>query len=69
MLRHPAVREVVVIGAPSHDRGATLLEFVTLRAGEAVTGEAARAFANATLGKTQRLHEAHAGRVAAQRDR
>ncbi|RZL98349.1 MAG: 4-coumarate--CoA ligase, partial [Sphingomonas sp.] len=52
---HPAVREAAVIGAPSRDWGETPVGFVTLRPGAQADGESLRAFANATLGKMQRL--------------
>ena len=52
---HPAVREAAVIGAPSRDWGETPVGFVTLRPGEQADGDSLRVFANATLGKMQRL--------------
>jgi long-chain acyl-CoA synthetase len=55
LLAHPAVREAAVIGAPSREWGETPVGFVTLRPGEQATGEELRTFANAALGKVQRL--------------
>ena len=55
LLKHPAVREAAVVGAPSRDWGETPVGFVTLEEGASADGEELRAFANATLGKTQRL--------------
>jgi acyl-CoA synthetase (AMP-forming)/AMP-acid ligase II len=52
---HPAVAEAAVVGAPSADWGETPVAFVTLRGGERASGEEIRAFANAKLGKTQRI--------------
>ena len=55
LLRHPAVREAAVIGAQSREWGETPVGFVTLRPGARTTGEDLRAFANASLGRMQRL--------------
>ena len=56
---HPAVDEAAVIGVPSADWGETPLAFVTLRRGvtldTAAEPDAIRAFANARLGKMQRI--------------
>ncbi|MDB5452026.1 MAG: 4-coumarate--CoA ligase, partial [Caulobacteraceae bacterium] len=52
---HPAVAEAAVVGAPSADWGETPVAFVTLEDGQAATGEDIRTFANARLGKTQRI--------------
>ena len=57
LLQHPAVRETAVIGTPSREWGETPVGFVTLRAGERVTADELRIFANKRLGKTQRLKE------------
>ena len=54
---HPAVREAAVVGAHSRDWGETPVGFVTLEPDANVTGDALRAFANATLGKMQRLSD------------
>ncbi len=50
---HPAVDEAAVIGVPSLEWGETPVAFVTLR--DAADAEALRLWANARLGKTQRL--------------
>jgi len=52
---HPAVREAAVVGAPSREWGETPVGFVTLAAGANAAGEELRQFANARLGKMQRL--------------
>ena len=53
---HANVADVAVVGVPSVEWGETPVAFVVLRAGAAVDGEAVRQWANAQLGKTQRLH-------------
>jgi acyl-CoA synthetase (AMP-forming)/AMP-acid ligase II len=53
--QHPAVADVAVVGVPSVQWGETPLAFVVRRAGHADGGEALREWANAQLGKTQRL--------------
>ena len=55
LLAHPAVREAAVVGAPSDQWGETPVGFVTLAADARVQGEDLRVFANARLGKMQRL--------------
>ena len=55
LLAHPAVREAAVVGAPSDQWGETPVGFVTLAADAGVQGEDLRVFANARLGKMQRL--------------
>ena len=55
LLAHPAVQEAAVIGASSREWGETPVGFVTLDPGEGVEAEDLRAFANARLGKMQRL--------------
>ncbi len=55
---HPDVAEVAVVGVPSDQWGETPVGFVVLKAGANGandSAEAIRAFANAKLGKTQRL--------------
>ena len=52
---HPAVREAAVVGAPSDTWGETPVGFVSLSAGHQASGEALAEFANARLGKMQRL--------------
>jgi len=53
---HPAVLEASVIGMPSAEWGETPAAFVVLRPGAASPGaDALRAWANARLGKTQRI--------------
>ncbi len=53
--QHPAVRECAVVGVKSAEWGETPLAFVVLRAGAEVDAEELRTFANARLGKTQRI--------------
>jgi long-chain acyl-CoA synthetase len=52
---HPAVAEVAVVGVPSERWGETPVAFVVRAAGALDTAEALRAWANARLGKVQRL--------------
>ena len=52
---HPAVAEVAVVGVPSAQWGETPVAFVALAPGAAAAPEDLRAWANARLGKTQRL--------------
>jgi acyl-CoA synthetase (AMP-forming)/AMP-acid ligase II len=53
--RHPAVAEVAVVGVPSREWGETPVAFVVRAAGATIAPEALREWANAQLGKTQRL--------------
>ncbi|MEO7114264.1 MAG: 4-coumarate--CoA ligase, partial [Caldimonas sp.] len=53
--QHPAVAEAAVAGVPSERWGETPAAWVVLRVGEAIDGEALRAWANERLGKTQRI--------------
>ena len=55
LVEHPSVREAAVVGAPSQRWGETPVGFVALHAGEHITGEALKDWANAKLGKMQRL--------------
>ena len=55
--RHPAVKEVAVIGKPSNEWGETPVAFVVLKADAAIEAEELRSFANASLGKHQRISE------------
>ena len=52
---HPAVADAAVVGVPSVQWGETPVAFVVRRTGHAEDGEVLRAWANAQLGKTQRL--------------
>ena len=52
---HPAVREAAVVGAPSSRWGETPVGFVTLDDGIDVSPQALKDWANARLGKMQRL--------------
>jgi acyl-CoA synthetase (AMP-forming)/AMP-acid ligase II len=52
---HPAVLEAAVVGALSDRWGETPVAFVTLKAGATATADEVRDWANAKLGKTQRL--------------
>ena len=53
---HPAVADVAVVGVPSAEWGETPVAFVVRREGAAEEAEALRQWANAQVGKTQRLH-------------
>ena len=53
--QHPAVLEAAVIGAPSRRWGETPVAFVTLREGHETTAALLKEWANAQLGKMQRL--------------
>ncbi|WP_448585955.1 class I adenylate-forming enzyme family protein [Thermaurantiacus sp.] len=57
LARHPAVAEAAVVAGPSEAWGETPVAFVVARA--AVDPEALRQWANARLGKTQRLSAVH----------
>ncbi len=53
---HPAVHDASVVGLPSVEWGETPAAFVVLKAGAApVEAEAVREWANARMGKTQRI--------------
>jgi acyl-CoA synthetase (AMP-forming)/AMP-acid ligase II len=52
---HPAVLEAAVVGVPSERWGETPVAFVVLRPGHPEPAEELRAWANARLGKVQRL--------------
>src|SRR5262249_18447621 len=52
---HPAVAEAAVVGVSSARWGETPVAFVVLAPGQDVDAESLRAFANARLGKTQRI--------------
>ena len=52
---HPAVLECAVVGIKSVEWGETPLAFAVLRTGQKATAEELREFANAKLGKTQRV--------------
>ena len=52
---HPHVAEVSVVGAPSKAWGETPVAFVAPKSGASLDPEVVRAWANAQLGKTQRL--------------
>ena len=55
--QHPGVAEAAVVGVPSEAWGETPVGFVTAAAGATLHGEDVRAWANARLGKVQRLSE------------
>jgi acyl-CoA synthetase (AMP-forming)/AMP-acid ligase II len=55
LVGHPAVAEAAVVGIASERWGETPVAFVTLRDGAAATGAALVDWANARLGRTQRL--------------
>ena len=54
---HEAVREAAVVGAASRQWGETPVAFVTLYPGAEATAEELKQFANARLGKMQRVSE------------
>ena len=56
---HAAVAEAAVVGVPSEQWGETPVAFVVRRAGTDISGEALLQWANAQLGKTQRLARLH----------
>ena len=55
LLQHPDVADVAVIGVPSEQWGETPLALVVKGAGSTLEGEALRDWANARLGKLQRI--------------
>jgi len=55
IVQHEAVAEVAVVGVPSDQWGETPIAAVTLKPGATVEPEALREWANARLGKTQRV--------------
>ncbi len=55
--QHPAVHEAAVIGMASREWGETPVAFVTLAPGQSEQPEALRTWANARLGKMQRISE------------
>ena len=57
LLVHPAVQEAAVVGAKSREWGETPVGFVTLRPGASADKEQLRGFANARLGRMQRLSD------------
>lgn len=56
---HAGVADVAVVGVPSEQWGETPVAFVVRREGDAATEEALLQWANAQLGKTQRLARVH----------
>jgi long-chain acyl-CoA synthetase len=57
LVGHHAVEEVAVVGAPSFKWGETPVAFVALKDGSDTDVEELRDFANASLGKNQRISE------------
>lgn len=55
LLRHPAVKEALVIGVPDPYRGEAPRAYATLQDGAPETGEALSAWLNAQLGKHERV--------------
>jgi acyl-CoA synthetase (AMP-forming)/AMP-acid ligase II len=55
--QHPAVAEVAVVGVPSREWGETPVAFVALKPGQSASADELRQWANAKLGKTQRLSD------------
>ena len=53
---HPAVADVAVVGVPSAEWGETPVAFCVLKPDVAASAEDLRQWANAQVGKTQRLH-------------
>ena len=56
---HPAVHEAAVVGVPSEQWGESPVAFVVRREGDATTADALLQWANARVGKTQRLAALH----------
>jgi acyl-CoA synthetase (AMP-forming)/AMP-acid ligase II len=56
---HPGVADAAVVGVPSAEWGETPVAFVVPAAGDATAGDALLQWANAQLGKTQRLAQLH----------
>lgn len=56
LARCPGVAEAAVVGVPSRAWGETPVAFVTAAPGAALDADEARAWVNARVGKTQRLH-------------
>ena len=54
--RHPEVADAAVVGVPSREWGETPVAFCVRREGSTLEAEALREWANAQVGKTQRLH-------------
>jgi long-chain acyl-CoA synthetase len=54
--QHPAVADAAVVGVPSREWGETPVAFCVLQPGATAEPEGLRQWANAQLGKTQRLH-------------
>lgn len=57
LLRHPAVKEALVIGVPDAYRGEAPRAYVTMQEGAAETGEALAKWLNAQLGKHERVDQ------------
>jgi long-chain acyl-CoA synthetase len=55
LLRHPAVKEALVIGVPDTYRGEAPRAYVTLQEDAAESGEALAKWLNAQLGKHERV--------------
>src|SRR5690606_21149260 len=58
LVQHDAVAEAAVVGVPSDRWGETPVAVIVPRAGAAATAEEIREWANARLGKTQRISAA-----------
>jgi acyl-CoA synthetase (AMP-forming)/AMP-acid ligase II len=56
LLSHPDVSQAAVIGIPSARWGETPLAIVVTREGKSITPEELKTWANARLGKAQRIH-------------
>jgi len=57
LLRHDSIAEAAVVGAPSEHWGETPVAFVVAAGGQGCDAEVLRAWANAQLGKAQRISE------------
>ena len=55
--QHPAVADAAVVGVPSEQWGETPVAFVVIAAGAAIDAAGLLPWANAQLGKTQRLQD------------
>jgi long-chain acyl-CoA synthetase len=57
--QHPEVADAAVVGVASREWGETPVAFCVRREGSTLEAEALRQWANAQVGKTQRLAQVH----------